>query len=61
MKCPKCGTDIRIRKVKVLQGIAKLEAEKQGLSSDDLVIVTTTIEKIIGDPVSYLLNKRDKV
>ena len=54
-----------IRKVKVLQGRAKDEAEKQGLSPDDLVIVTTSvnslpeyhIEKIEGDPVSYLLKQ----
>lgn len=59
------SADIRIRKVKVLQGRAKEEATKQGLISDDLVIVTTNvnslpeykIEKIIGDPVSYLLKR----
>jgi len=59
--------DARIRKVKVLQGRAKLEAEKQGLSPDDLVIVTTrinigslpdySVEKIEGDPTSYLLKR----
>lgn len=57
--------DIRIRKVKVLKGRAKDEAEKQGLAPNDLVIVTTTvnslpdyrIEKITGDPVSYLLQR----
>ena len=54
-----------IRKVKVLQGRAKDEAEKQGLDPDDLVIVTTSvhplpeyhIEKIEGDPVSFLLKR----
>jgi len=59
------SVDIRIRKVKVLKGRAKIEADKQKLSPDDLVIVTTsvnslpeyTIEKIDGDPVSYLLNR----
>ncbi len=57
--------DIRIRKVKVLQGRAKKEAEKKGLKPEDLVIVTTSvnsppeycIEKIEGDPVSYLLKR----
>lgn len=55
--------DIRIRKVKVLQGKAKHEAEKQKLLPDDLVIVTTDvnsqqhIEKIEGDPVSFLLKR----
>lgn len=45
-----------IRKVKVLKGKAKEEAEKQGLKPDDLVIVTgDDIEKVKGDPVSYLL------
>lgn len=49
---------IGIRKVKVLQGRAKVEAEKQGLKPDDLVIVTNNhIEKIDGDPVSYLLKR----
>jgi len=61
--------DIRIRKVKILQGRAKTEAEKQKLSPNDLVIVTTTvnaslpeytIEKIEGDPVSYLMKRSTK-
>lgn len=54
-------TDPKIRKVKVLQGRAKERAEKMGLNPDDLVIVTPEghIEKITGDPVSYLL-KRDR-
>ena len=62
------ANDVRIRKVKVLQGRAKAEAEKLGLAPDDLVIVTTTInndsppdyhlEKIEGDPVSYLLKRK---
>jgi hypothetical protein len=59
------SVDIRIRKVKVLQGRAKDEAEKNGLASDDLVIVKTIvdslpeyhIEKIEGDPVSFLLKR----
>jgi len=57
--------DIRIRKVKVLKGRAKEEAEKNKLSPDDLVILTTSVnslpeyhvEKIEGDPVSYLLKR----
>jgi len=63
--------DIRIRKVKVLQGRAREEANKQGLRPDDLIIVKTTItsaspvpeydlEKINGDPVSYLLKRSQK-
>lgn len=44
-----------IRKVKVLQGMAKKVAEDYGLKPDDLVILTVTLEKVIGDPVSYLL------
>jgi hypothetical protein len=49
----------KIRKVEVLQGIDKEKARKMGLSSDDLVIVTSDhhIEKIIRDPVSYLLKR----
>ncbi len=54
-----------IRKVKVLKGRAKDEAVKQGLDPDDLVIVTVTLnplpeyhlEKVEGDPVSYLLSQ----
>jgi hypothetical protein len=61
----KMSVDIRIRKVKVLQGRAKDEAAKQKLGSNDLVIVKTTInslpeysvEKIDGDPVSFLLKR----
>lgn len=52
-----------IRKVKVLQGKAKIEAERMKLDPDDLVIVSgSSIEKIKGDPVSYLLKRSsDKV
>ena len=50
--------DIKIRKVRVLQGEAKTRAKKMGLSPDDLVIVTPEhIEKVVGDPVSYLLKR----
>ena len=45
-----------IRKVKVLQGIAKTLADEYGLEPNDLVIITVSIEKVIGDPVSYLLS-----
>jgi hypothetical protein len=59
------SADIRIRSVKVLQGRAKDEATKQKLNPDDLVIVKTSVnslpeysvEKIEGDPVSYLLKR----
>jgi len=59
------SVDIRIRKVKVLHGRAKAEAEKQDLKPDDLVILTTSVnslpeyrvEKIDGDPVSFLLKR----
>jgi len=62
------SADIRIRKVKVLQGRAKDEADAQRLSPEDLVIVKTTIgslpayeiEKIEGDPVSFLLKRAGK-
>ena len=48
----------KIRKVKVLQGKAKEEADKQKLAPDDLVIVTDNhVEKIDGDPVSFLLKR----
>ena len=49
--------NIVIRKVKVLQGMAKVMAEKQDLNPNDLVILTVSLEKVIGDPVSYLLSK----
>lgn len=59
--------DTRVRKVKSLQGRLKAEAERLGLKPDDLVIVVTIvkagslpeyrIEKIDGDPVSYLLKR----
>ena len=44
-----------IRKVKILQGMAKALAEAEGLEPDDLVILTVSLEKVIGDPFSYLL------
>lgn len=58
--------DIRIRKVKVLGHRAKEEADKQGLSENDLVIVRTVIgslptyklTKIEGSPTQFL---RDKI
>lgn len=61
------GVDIRIKKVSVLQGRARAEAEKLKLQPDNLVLVKTEIrkgslpqyhvEKIVGDPVSFLLKK----
>ncbi len=49
--------NVVIRKVGVLQGMAKDIAEKYDLKPDDLVILEVSLEKIIGDPVSYLLSK----
>jgi len=46
-----------IRKVSALQGVARGVALKHGLNPDDLVIVTVSLEEIVGDPVSYLLSK----
>ncbi len=48
---------IGIRKVSVLQGMAKDIAEEHGLEPNDLVIVTVSLEKVMGDPVSYLLSQ----
>lgn len=48
---------IGIRKVKYLQGMAKVVAEEHGLDPDDLVILTVSLEKVVGDPVSYLLSE----
>jgi len=58
-------TDVVIRKVKVLRGRPREEATKMGLLSNDLVLLTTTvnslpeyhIEKIDGDPVTFLLKR----
>ena len=48
----------RIRKVKVLEGTVKASALKLGLSPEDLVLVTSNgIEKVVGDPVSFLLKR----
>jgi len=46
-----------IRKVKVLQGIAKDLAEEADLDPNDLVILSVSLEKIVGSPVEYLLSK----
>ncbi len=60
-------SDIRIRKVKILQGRAREAAVKAGASDDDLVILKTSeyhsqptyhVEKIQGDPAAYLLRPR---
>jgi len=48
---------VGIVKVNTLQGRTKLMAEAEGLDPDDLVILTISIEKVVGDPVSYLLSK----
>lgn len=61
-------SDIRIRKVKILKGDAKEAALAIGATEDDLVILRTSeyhskptysAEKIVGDPVSYLMRKRE--
>jgi hypothetical protein len=47
-----------IRKVKVLEGKEKDEAEKMNLNPEDLVFITDDhIEKINGDPLSWLLKR----
>lgn len=58
---------VRVKKVSVLQGRPWTKAMNMGLDDNDLVIVRTKfskngglqyeLEKIEGDPVSYLLNK----
>jgi hypothetical protein len=48
----------RIAKVKMLTGKAKDDAKKKGLAPDELVIVDgSKVEKIEGDPVSFLLKR----
>jgi hypothetical protein len=60
-------SDIRIKKVRILNGKAREAAEKIGAKEDDLVILRAseyhsapvyTAEKIEGDPVSYLMKKK---
>jgi len=60
-------SDLRIRKVKILQGKARETALDAGLSDDDLVILKTSrynsqptyeVEKIEGDPTLYLMRKK---
>ena len=63
------SSDVSIRKVKVLRGRARDEAERQNLEPEDLVIVTTEVskgslpeyrlEKVEGDPVSFLLRRTE--
>jgi len=58
------GEDVRIRKVKILGGRLREQADKMGLQPNDLVIVKTEIkkgqlpiyslEKIEGSPIDYL-------
>jgi len=61
----------KILKLKAMTGLMKKQAIKDGVTEDDLVIVTISVvyadskhtpahysfEKIEGDPVSYLLNR----
>jgi len=63
-QCPNCQEianfqipNVGVVKVSALQGRAKLIAKAEGLDPDDLVILTISLEKVIGDPVSYLLSK----
>lgn len=53
--------NIVIRKVKVLQGIAKDLAEEAGLEPNDLVILSVSLEKIVGSPVEYLLKQIEDI
>ena len=59
-------SDIRIRKVSILKGMAREAAMSIGAKDDDLVILRTseynphptyTAERIEGDPVSYITRK----
>lgn len=61
-------SDIRIRKVKILRGDAKESALSIGATDNDLVILRTSeynprptysAERIVGDPVSYLMRKKE--
>ena len=52
---------ITIVKVNTLQGRLKLMAEADGLESNDLVILSVSMEKVIGDPDSYLLSQIEEV
>jgi hypothetical protein len=64
----KAGPDVRIRRVKTLQGEAKANADALGLKQEDLVLVRATlgslqtyeVEKVEGDPVSFLLKRAGK-
>ncbi len=60
-------SDVRIRKVRILQGKARESAIAVGASQDDLVLLRTSryhseptykAEKIEGDPTLYLMRKR---
>jgi hypothetical protein len=60
-------SDLRVRKVRILQGKARDAAEAAGATEDDLVILKTSryhsqptyeAEKIDGDPTLYLTRKK---
>jgi hypothetical protein len=60
-------SDLRVRKVRILQGKAKETAIAAGLAEDDLVILKTSryhsqptyeVKKIEGDPTLYLMRKK---
>ena len=63
-------SDVRVRKVRILQGKAKEAAERAGATEDDLVILRTSryhsqptyeAEKIEGDPTLYLTRVKKTV
>ena len=62
-------SDVSIKKVRILKGMAREAAIKIGAQDDDLVILrvseyhsapTYTAEKIEGDPVSYLMRTKQE-
>jgi len=61
--------DVRIRKVRVLKGELGKMAKKRGFKPEDLVVVKTRIEggvpryeleRIEGDPVSWMLRRVER-
>ena len=49
--------DIKIRKYKVLNYDENLLAQQLNPKRDELFLIITTVEKVEGDPVSFMLKR----
>lgn len=56
----KAGYNAYIKKVRVLKGDYKKQAKIMGLKGNDLVLITSRIEKVEGSPTDFMLKRCKK-